>query len=112
MRETASVKVSEWRRTWLEISGVLSSSVVDATQQPVPTIFARWWIQWEEAFPTEYPLPLAMHHFGPTRGDLSDFILDDSNRETEVSEAITRAWETLPDTVRQLMHQENPPLLN
>ncbi|KAM6499490.1 hypothetical protein JOM56_004998 [Amanita muscaria] len=70
----------------------------------LPSTFASWWLQWEEASPAGFPLPPSMRHFGPVNmNSAAHFIFDSTQQESNLSKAITRAWEAIPDTSRQLM---------
>ena len=71
----------------------------------VPSTVASWWLQWHDYFPSQFPLPLSLRHFGPvtfnTRGR---FIFKHGTwQESDLSKAIDEAWNILPDTIRQLM---------
>ncbi|KIL58849.1 hypothetical protein M378DRAFT_1023849 [Amanita muscaria Koide BX008] len=83
----------------------LNNSIGCLTFSPlVPNTFASWWLQWEEAFPAGFPLPPSMRHFGPVNmNSAARFIFDSTQQESNLSKAITRAWEAIPDPSRQLM---------
>jgi len=45
-----------------------------------------------------------MRHFGPVKeNSAARFIFDSTQQESNLSKAITRAWEAIPETSRQLM---------
>lgn len=70
----------------------------------VPSTFGSWWLQWEEVSPIDFPLPPSMRHFGPVKKNLpARFIFGSTQQESDLSKAITRAWEAIPETSRQSM---------
>lgn len=69
-----------------------------------PSTFGSWWLQWEEVSPIDFPLPPSMRHFGPVKKNLpARFIFGSTQQESDLSKAITRAWEAIPETSRQSM---------
>jgi hypothetical protein len=70
----------------------------------VPTIFAMWHLEWEKACPRDFPLPPSMLYFGPVKIRTHfRFIFDSEGRESRLSQVVTRAWETVSESGRQLM---------
>jgi hypothetical protein len=72
---------------------------------PVPSTIASWWLQWQEFSPSEFPLPPSLRHFGPVKLKTHGrFIFNPrTHEESELSKAVSEAWEILPDIIRQLM---------
>jgi hypothetical protein len=71
----------------------------------VPELFARWWIQWHDLYPTYFRLPQPLVHFGLVRPQSgAQFIMDRATwLQTPLSQAIYNAWSSIPEPERQFM---------
>lgn len=70
----------------------------------VPTIFALWYLEWNKAHPTLYPLPLSMVHFGRVKTPTNfKFVFNSHGQESQLSKTVTAAWDAVPEPTRDLM---------
>ncbi|KAF5375512.1 hypothetical protein D9615_009149 [Tricholomella constricta] len=90
---------------WPRLPNHVHRAFILAGRTDLPSTIVSWWLQWQEFSPSEFPLPPSLRHFGPvklhTRGR---FIFNhETGKESELSKAVSEAWDILPDTIRQLM---------
>jgi len=91
-----------WKTLPLDVQNVLSARFNSLAQ--LPTIFSLWYLEWNKAFPEQFPLPPSMLHFGRVKKPTNfTFVFDPSGQESQLSKMVTTAWDAVPESTRDLM---------